>query len=113
MIDPIHSMINFITKKPTVSDILCSPDKWSKGHLAKDKNGNHTYPEDKKAYSFCLFGAMIKAYGLKDITLPKLRVEKILLNRELHGKITTIARFNDDPTTTYEMVMELVKETGI
>lgn len=43
-------------------EILSSPDKWCKFHLAEDEHNHHLMPNEDRACKFCTIGAIIKAY---------------------------------------------------
>lgn len=93
-----------ISKCRTVYDLLENPDRWTKHILARDKAGIPTNILDKNAVSWCLSGAMDKVYGPKIGIDIWLKAEKI---------INGVANFNDNPKTTHEKLLKMVKKLKI
>lgn len=88
-----------------IYELLDSPDKWTKDCTARDIKGDCVTPTDINATCWCLLGAVHKVYG----DAYAKRVENLIWNY-LDG---AISEFNDDPTTTYEDIIKLVKELDV
>lgn len=90
------------------SELLNSPDKWTKGSAAKTKDGIPIYSGNPEAYSFCLYGALNKCFEsdtiLYDINYNKIR--DVLKSKFLSG-------FNDAPKTTYEDIINVLKKCDL
>lgn len=87
-----------------VYELLDSPDKWIKGCMARDSKGNSVNSTDINATCWCLLGAIRKVYGAS-------YAKRIYLLWNYLG--CDIGEFNDDPTTTYEDIIKLVKELDV
>lgn len=115
-----------------ISELLNTENKWTKGCLGRDKDGNplqnfdtmfsskfdnkgNIYYEEKnnadEAKSFSLYGAIIKSQGIdsRETTLDKLR--KAILKHT--GKNSYIAVFNDCEETKYSDVKEVLRISGL
>lgn len=94
-----------------IKAVIDTPEKWTQGTQARDKEGNKVALFNSDAVSFCLIGAMVKvkfntnfpddevgyrhyAYG---------QAEKLLM-AESGGR----AWFNDKATTSHEDVIRLI-----
>ena len=78
-----------------ISELLCDESKWCKEHNAVDAQGNSVYHGSEEAVKWCLLGAFLKC-GL----IPEL------------GQIINvdITEFNDDPSTTFQDVLEVIRK---
>lgn len=82
-----------------VYKILHAKSRWTKGALARDKDGNWNECE-KSAISFCTLGACCRVNG-------RFRNKAIMtIQRVLRGSILV---WNDDPKTTHADVMRVLK----
>lgn len=91
-----------------ISDILTGPEKWCKGFAAINESGQPCNADDQHAFSFCLLGAVCRAYPPEIRHVARQKIFAIL-ERTQHN----IADFNDDPETTFEMVLEVVRKAGV
>jgi hypothetical protein len=97
------------------------PDRWAKSHLAITARGKGVIPSRKnevthEIVSWCLYGGAAK---LADdhpeahlcTTQDKLRgaIRDLFCDRSMTG---SIIMFNDHPDTTFEDVMEVVRQSG-
>lgn len=92
-----------------ISEILSSPDKWTKEHCAKDSDGDPTNSSSPTAVCWCLAGAMNRMISLnEDMFFSKTHftLTEIVRSTTKHQEISY---FNDAPETTYEDVMKVVK----
>lgn len=85
-----------------VWQLLDSPEKWCRGHLAVDRKGQLTDPESAAARRWCLFGAICRCYTSgrgkprdRAYTIA-LRAEKLLGNFPLGGWNDSLERCWDD-----------------
>ena len=86
-------------------ELLATPDRWTKGYWARTENGAETSPRDPNAVCWCLSGAVTKCYEDDRISEIWLRLRSKL------GK--NPVTFNDDPATTHEDVLRVLKELDI
>ena len=90
-----------------VKDFL-TKNNWTKGCFAMDINGNSVSPQDSKAYSWCLVGAIMNCY--KD----PLAVHKVII--KIRKKILPykyVCEFNDNGNTAFEDIHRLIEELDI
>lgn len=93
----------------TVADLLANPDRWGQGHAAMDPTGNDVDIASKDACRWCLMGAI-------ELLYPDQFVEKcdaITACLRARGWIDGIIGYNDEPTRTYDEIMDLVREAGV
>jgi len=92
-----------------VSDILCDESKWTKGALAKDKNGNKVDIHCPDAVCYCIMGAFGKAREFKN-SIHK--VWDSIYN--IYGnKYKDIPDFNDSSDTTFEDIKKVLERAGL
>lgn len=88
-------------------ELLSSPDKWIKGTLARNKDGQWAGIKDDNASCWCALGAIYKCYGFA----TKIATAQII---KLTSKLNcNIAPWNDAPGRTYEEVVGLLRELDI
>jgi len=92
-----------------ILDVLSSEDKWTKGFYAKDAEGHPVETYHPDACSFCLVGAVLVCgpSSSERNTIMK------ALYQALTGSYGEVPKFNDDPETTFEDIVSLVKEAGL
>lgn len=96
------------------SKLLNSPEKWNQDYFALDKDGREVEPRNLKAVTWCVLGAIRKC-SKNDRNLRR-RME-----RKLNKYITTksskyfddITCWNDDRTTTYKKVINVLKKLDL
>lgn len=87
-----------------VHELLDSPERWTQGWLAKDKEGRHVSVHADNATCFCLVGAVGKCYsGLRYLNVIEV----------LEKEIGMIARWNDARGRTFDQVKALVERLDI
>jgi hypothetical protein len=91
------------------SELLSSPEKWTKGADARNSNGNIVYTNSDDASCFCLRGAVI----LCRISLPTARTKLRAALTKLYPTFSDYVDFNDHPDTTFEDVQKVLKEAGL
>ena len=99
-------MTSHVLEILTFADTLLSePDKWTKGALARDKQGDAIGVEVPDACKWCLLGAIRLAFkGKPQFTcLDELEAFKVLVGEE-GGVVFSVSAFNDAPPTTFAMV---------
>jgi len=82
------------------SELLDSPEKWTTGELARDKDGNKCDPLSPEAVCWCIEGAYRRVYGY-DMEA----IIGVFLIRQL-GLTETAFRFND--SHTFEEVRQVL-----
>lgn len=82
-----------------------------KGWFARNMRGQRVSANDETACSFCMYGAIDKAYEDHKTNLQM----RFKLEEHLHAKTGcySIASWNDDPNRTKEEVISVLKELDI
>lgn len=78
----------------------------TKGQHARDKNGDGVSFGSEHAISYCMMGALFKCFGN----------EAYLMKHKLFTKlpgVRSIVEFNDNPYTSYEDVINLLKSANL
>ena len=102
-----------------VSELLSSPEKWTKDWYFKDGNGNRISSwKDRRITCYCLMGAGFACYpDLSGETYHDTLVEVIRKLFPDRMKNCTqgnkVAYFNDHPDTTFEDVQRVLKEADV
>jgi hypothetical protein len=103
-----------INECKTVAELLESPERWTKGEYAKDNDDNQIDVFDPRATCFCVQGAIQRVYKRSnDLNDEKLKLETLLKQMELIGECGFLCDWNDNPETTHEMVLDVVRRAGI
>jgi hypothetical protein len=89
-----------------VYELLATPDKWTKGHLATDDMGDSVGEYSPSACRWCLIGAVFKCYGNFAERDPIVAA----INRKT-GPFPS--QWNDAPERTHAEVLALCKELDI
>ena len=91
-----------------IKELFTDSSKWTKGSLARDKNGDLTSYYSSDAVCFCLHGAIYKCYedfgDKSSIITNKIRKEI---------KRYSISGWNDAEERTFEEVKNLVEKLDI
>lgn len=97
-----------------VKDLLNSPERWTKGAMKRDANGNNLGDRLnwEKACSFCLWGAINYVYDEGERFEIKNRLRPIIQKRSNY-KFFTITGYNDDPATKFEDIQAVMNEADI
>ena len=77
---------------------------WCHGAMARDKDDHPCYPGSKDAVTWCLLGAIFKAYPERRRGVIYSKMYKFL---GLHDSMST---WNDDPKRTKRQVIALLKK---
>lgn len=87
-----------------LQELFADENRWCRGSLARDKDGNQIGEHAKLAVSFCLAGAIyrFKLSFTEDIGLIELISAEIC-----------ITQFNDSPFTTIEDIRALVAKYNL
>jgi hypothetical protein len=104
-----------INECKTVAELLETPERWIKGKHVRLNNGEEgnigldiLNSDLKKACAFCLEGAIIYLYGYgTDEALAATTNVRLCLDTDY------IFQFNDNPSTTHQQVLEVVRKAGI
>ncbi len=96
-----------------VSQLLDHPYSWTKFAFCRDLTGKKSNFEN--ACSFCLSGAILKAYPKYNSGQIEELENKCLreIRRKTGKNYHLISSFNDAPTTKFEDVKEIVTKLGI
>jgi hypothetical protein len=89
-----------------IKELLSSPEKWTQGVSARDKNGDIVYATCATATCFCLMGAIEHCYRNEN--------EAELIYKKIRTKVIShISIWNDQSYRTFEDVKQLVEELDI
>ncbi len=98
------------------ADILATPETWTQGAIARLADGTDTASFDPKAVCFCLLGARRLAAGgnraMEDrlASAIALSAQTLFPTRcEAAGAPRTVEYFNDDPLTTHDDVLQVLR----
>lgn len=86
-------------------ELLAKPEAWIKGRIAVDRYGNPVSESDPQACRFCLVGAICHCYDGIEYGQA--------INKLENAVRSGIATFNDSPSTTHNMVVELLRKLDI
>ena len=86
-----------------IYELLSDPKAWTQGVCARNHNGHSVHTDSPEAVSWCLSGAEIKCYKIKDWRVLNKMVDAI-------GSITG---WNDYPNRTHAEVLALAKRLDI
>lgn len=77
-------------------DLISDPSKWTKGAMARNKDGKLTSPTDEESVSYCAIGALVVCRPIEPYFTTYHKAVRIL-NRIAKGRSgdKTIDRFND------------------
>lgn len=90
-----------------IKEFLSSKEKWTQKACARDIENNPTTIFGSQAFSWCLYGAVVKCYG--DVYESHGEVyKKIRLEIKNY-----IASWNDAPERTFEEVKDLCEKLDI
>lgn len=84
--------------------LIDTPDKWLKGHWARDADGGQVFPTNPDAVCYCLVGAIRACDGGTPVRSLVATVIEELFDSRFYQ--TTV--FNDHPTTTHADVMRVL-----
>ena len=89
-----------------IRELLSSPDKWTQGAPARTSDGGIISSCDKKAYCWCLYGAILK------VSYETTKVNKKLIRNQLvtmiYRKIGNIGEWNDSHERKHSDVIKLL-----
>lgn len=104
-----------------ISKLLYRSDKWTKGALGRDKDGNpvelythhfaggREFDSSSIIVAYSLYGAVAKLYGCSnDQIIGKLKNAIYLVT----GQRSTLADFNNRDATTFEDIQTVLKLSG-
>lgn len=102
-----------------VIEILDKPEKWVKGIISCDKNGNRTNPPNPATTCWCLEGAIYTALWEQKLTKRKWfnshrkivhAICRVAGFRYDIGHQSEHVEFNDHEDTTYEILVNTLKK---
>ena len=79
------------------------PENWTKGVLARHRNGNPIGYDTKNAYCFCMVGALCRASN--DGLIPEEVLNAVKFAVCTIKQTAFLDEFNDDPATTHADVL--------
>lgn len=98
--------------------VLTGPEKWTKDAMAKTKEDVVCAPTSLDAYKFCILGAVTKIVNdeYPEISFEvgeriRKQIKQHIPNKDIFK--AEIIEFNDDPGTTFEDIVELIKKAGV
>jgi hypothetical protein len=92
-----------------IKDLLAAPERHCKTFMAVDARGYPTSPKSSTAVKWCLYGAIAYCYPEhKDAQAAANR-----LARALPRYAYDFDKFNDDPKTTHQMILDLVTKADV
>ena len=91
-----------------VRELLDSPEKWIKGALARDKNGNKVLSQDENAIQWCLVGAIVKCQGYVYYTDMAVKIERAI-TKCIEQPFNNLVDFNNDENTTFEDIQKVLE----
>lgn len=98
-----------------IRSLIDSPENWTKGCLARNKNDKCVYTFSKEACKWCLTGAIycVVQFGENfDNNKNKIRNDiKFVLSKNISKEYSTIIKFNDHSKTTHKDVLNLLDKT--
>jgi len=98
----------------TIQELLSSPECWTKGALARTREGRVADPQSDDAAAWCLLGALMKCYPE---TVVECLVEPIADHLGImladSNRRFPLTQWNDHPDRTWDDVMHLVRHLGI
>jgi hypothetical protein len=94
-------------------ELLSSPEKWTKGAYARDEEGVSISCKSPEAVQFCSLGAIERCYPNNPFPIMN-KLDAVIKSKygneeRRYGLVT----FNDAPETTYEQVIEVLKEADV
>jgi hypothetical protein len=99
-----------------IKDLLTSDDKWTQGVMARDRFGRECLPGSPDAESYCIMGALCKAYddgGAMDRAIIAI-LNAIGLDEEWYECPTgAIENWNDDADRTFEDVRKVLEKADV
>jgi hypothetical protein len=94
------------------SELIDSPEKWTKGEYARDASGKSIDFSSNDAQCFCLRGAIYRLGDDNDECRQNLHNLSRAVAR-LYPQFWGVTSFNDHPETTFEDVQKVLKEAGL
>lgn len=93
-------------------ELIADKDKWAKHTFAIDKEGCSVRPESPDACKWCMYGAVM---NLNRVLNYNKVVSKLMVSiGRLYGnKWHSPSSFNDDESTTHEMVVTVLKDADL
>ena len=93
-----------------VSELLTDKSKWTKNAYAINDMGESVGAGGDDARAWCLLGALYKCYpDDKERGIARYKLASVIELR--YGKLPTV--WQDEPSTTFEMVRELILELAV
>ena len=97
-------------------EILNAPGKWSKRSLAKDSLGRAVRYDSPEACSFCIMGALKRAYKqapFEDYLVARANLAKAISPHSKQGRYDVITQWNDASHRTFSQVRNLLLKLDI
>ncbi len=100
----------------SVAVTLTDPGTWSKGALARDKDGGRVSVDSPEAESFCLVGAIIRNVYVKNVLNISNTANRSVATRDVEKYFDSVlgvkaAEFNDSPVFEQSDVLLMIKTT--
>jgi hypothetical protein len=91
-----------------VQELLSSEDRWCRVHLAMNKDGKATAPNDPDACRWCLLGALLRCGAT-----PYWEQIAAVIKKRTGGKDMSLSIYNDAPDRTFEDIKSLLQEADV
>ena len=96
-----------------VTELLDSPEKWTKGAWARDKEGVNVYSgRDPAVTQWCIYGALDYCYR-ENVRLWSEAMDRLVAALFHLHNTKFIADWQDQPETTWEQVRTLLERADI
>jgi hypothetical protein len=97
--------------KIKVREILTDASKWTQFADARDAEGKVCDVYSDRAVSFCLWGALERAYSENELVAATERIGEAIGTRA--AGMVSVRAWNDDKRRTFEEVREVVEKAGV
>lgn len=101
----------------TMLEVFNNQSCWTKGTLARDATGNSVPFDSPDACKWCLSGAFCKVYGKHNANIFNSKFMKMVevVKGRFPGNLNfgLITNFNDDRKTTFNDIVNIVREAGL
>jgi hypothetical protein len=95
-------------------DILTDQSRWTRGAFARDEHGKMCDPEDDEARSWCVFGALRRAYlDTFELENAMRAVAQNIPPLKGYGASIAIMYWNDYPSRTFEDVRKVIEQADV
>jgi hypothetical protein len=96
-------------------DILTDQSCWTQGAMARNRRGDLTGAEYVSAVSWCLMGALIRAYGRVKGLDRAMDVRRAIrgICKSFYATYGSIESWNDEPGRTFDEVRQVIEKADV